>query len=166
MSRPFKSFVVAGGTGNLGKPIVQALVKHGFQVSVLRRIESKQANDNEIDTKVRVFHVNYNDQKALSEIMKGNQVVIDALSVFRTFDGKGKNFSENLAKAAAEAKVELFVPNDFGMDHAQIEAKNDPPINPFHGGHVQFRKWLNDEVSYNIRQQKSLLFINLSLFLY
>lgn len=80
-------------------------------------------------------------------MIKGNQVVIDTLSVFRNFDGKGKNFSQNLAKAAAKANVELFIPNDFGMDHALLEANDDPPIHPFHSGHVQFKKWLNEEVS-------------------
>lgn len=144
MSKPFTSFVVAGGTGNLGKPIVQSLVKYGFQVSILRRFESSNAEN---DENVRVYNVDYDDEKSLIDVIKGNQVVIDTLSVFRQFDGKGTNYSKNLATAASKANVELFIPNDFGMDHAQLEANYDLPIHPFHSGHVQFRKWLNEEVS-------------------
>ncbi|ETI25726.1 hypothetical protein G647_02500 [Cladophialophora carrionii CBS 160.54] len=101
---------VAGGTGDLGRTIVDALKESpNHKVIVLARKESKAP---EID--VPVFAVDYGDVESVSRLLETNDVhtVVSALSI----RGPTEAASEiSLVKAAAMAKAtKRFVASEYG----------------------------------------------------
>ncbi|KAI8818467.1 uncharacterized protein EV422DRAFT_537062 [Fimicolochytrium jonesii] len=101
------SIAVAGGSGGLGGFIVDALVATGnFQVKVLTR----GAAPAEPKREVEYAQVNYADHDQLVDALRGVKIVVSALNAFAV------GFEQQaLIAAAADAKVERFVPSEFGL---------------------------------------------------
>ncbi|OQV02393.1 hypothetical protein CLAIMM_07598 isoform 1 [Cladophialophora immunda] len=101
---------VAGGTGNVGRTIVDALKESPeHEVIVLTRTEPK---DQELG--VPVFAVDYGDVESVSHILEANNVhtVISALSIRGPVEGASEI---SLVKAAAKAgPTKRFMASEYG----------------------------------------------------
>ncbi|EXJ57236.1 hypothetical protein A1O7_07583 [Cladophialophora yegresii CBS 114405] len=101
---------VAGGTGNLGRTIVDALKESpNHKVVVLTRKGSKGP---EMD--VPVFAVDYSDVESVAHLLETNDVhtVISALSIRGPTEGASEI---SLVKAAAKAKAtRRFIASEYG----------------------------------------------------
>ncbi|KAI0259710.1 NAD-P-binding protein [Gloeopeniophorella convolvens] len=104
-----RSFAVAGA-GTFGAYVVKELLKAQAEgtvndVVVLTRAGSKTDLEG-----ARVIAVDYNDKESIKAALSGVDVVISAIraSIF--------NVQSNLAMAAKETGVKLFVPSEFGGD--------------------------------------------------
>jgi nucleoside-diphosphate-sugar epimerase len=99
---------VIGANGNLGKPILEALLAAGdFTVTVLKRQGSKSVPSQ--DTSVRVVEVDDEMSLAsLTEALSGQDAVV------ATFPVKQVEQHLRVADAAAAAGVRRLIPADFG----------------------------------------------------
>lgn len=123
---PFTKFAIAGGTGKLGCAIVRALAAKNLSVLILTRMALGPTLAFVADPNISVAEVpTYKDEFILAELLRGQEVVIDALSA----DGPPQDIHLMLAKASVRAEVELFVPNDFSIDLGSIRC--NPPLHPF-----------------------------------
>lgn len=103
---------VVGGNGNLGGPMVRALLDAGsFQVSVLRRASSKSATA----TGAQAIVVEAWTVEALTEALRGQDAVVV------TFPLRNVDDHLRLAEAAAAAGVRRYFPADFGSVDARSE---------------------------------------------
>ena len=114
MINNFQTILVAGGTGNLGKLIVKALIKRGAGVRVVVRPETdpkkiKTLNDFGAET-VAAEMAEAND---LKRACQGVSCVVSALSGLREtiIDAQTQ-----LLDAAIAAGVPRFIPSDFSSD--------------------------------------------------
>ena len=117
----FKNILLVGATGNLGKPILQALLADkSFQVTVLTRNNSSAT----FSSDVKVTKVDYSDPIALVNALRGQEVVISAIGG----EGLANNTETSLVKAALEAGVKWFIPSEFGLDTSHPAAVNSPVL--------------------------------------
>ncbi|KAI9931457.1 hypothetical protein ASPWEDRAFT_37741 [Aspergillus wentii DTO 134E9] len=103
----FKNIAVVGGSGLIGKPIVNALITspHNYTVTVLTREQSSTAPSGATTTKV-----DYNNHATLVDALKGQDVVVSAIATPATPE------QIKIIDAAVEAGVKRFVPAEFGVD--------------------------------------------------
>jgi hypothetical protein len=115
----FTRFAVAGGVGGeppasagMGNAISRALLKQGASVKVLARGSSatSDAANRLKEAGALIVPVDYKAHDSLVAALEGVDVVISALS------GGGFPLQDELAKAAKEAGVKLFVPSEYGND--------------------------------------------------
>ncbi|POS69750.1 NmrA-like family protein [Diaporthe helianthi] len=92
-SKEIKSVAVVGGTGTLGKPVVQELVAHGFRVTVLSRSEKQDELPN-----VELKAVDYDSFESLRQLWQ--QTVLDA---------------------AYASGVKRFIPSEFGINTRELQ---------------------------------------------
>lgn len=101
---------VAGATGNIGLPIVNALLAAKYPVTVLTRKGSDSGSKLPKNPNISVVEVDYTSVPSLTEALKGHTVVVSALA--STSVG-----SQNpLIDAAVAAGVSRFIPSEFGSD--------------------------------------------------
>ncbi len=106
---PPTRIALAGATGNLGGPILEALLGAGFSVTVLSRIGGNSARlwphpD------VTVREVDFASPEAMIPALRGAEVVIACVATLAIG-------SQNpLIDAAAAAGVRRFIPAEFGVD--------------------------------------------------
>jgi len=103
--------VIAGGTGRLGRLLVDRLAAGGEPVRILTRAPARAART--IRTGVEVVHGDVRDRAAVDRAVAGARVVISAMSAFgmarvspRDVDAAG---NANLIAAAETCGVERFV---------------------------------------------------------
>jgi len=115
----FTRFAVAGGVGGegpasagMGNAIARALLKQGASVKILARGSSatSDAANSLKEAGALIVPVDYKVHDSLVTALEGVDVVISALS------GGGFPLQDELAKAAKEAGVKLFVPSEYGND--------------------------------------------------
>ncbi|KAF2452201.1 NAD(P)-binding protein [Karstenula rhodostoma CBS 690.94] len=122
---------VAGGTGGLGRTIVDELVRQG-KYKVL--IFSRRASTIPKLKTVPVLHADYSNPAAMKKLLQEHSVdvVISALSLFDEDSAKAQMV---LINAAIESgTVKRFVPSEFGVDYTQ------PGLADAHPG----ARWFND----------------------
>jgi hypothetical protein len=108
MSQPIQRVIVIGASGNVGKPILTALLSDGsFDVSVLSR-ESSSATFPDL---VRVKRTDYS-YESLLKAFEGQNAVVSAVTTFSTHQ------QHQIIDAAEAAGVSRFIPSDFGFDTA------------------------------------------------
>ncbi|NND06065.1 MAG: NmrA family NAD(P)-binding protein [Saprospiraceae bacterium] len=108
-----KKILIAGATGNLGPHLVKELVSHGHQVSAMLRPASIANLDKVNPLKKMGVHLvegDLNNPETLYAPCQGQDVVLSAVG------GEQIMMQTDLAKAAAAAGVERFVPSEFGLD--------------------------------------------------
>ncbi|KAG6353489.1 hypothetical protein INS49_005670 [Diaporthe citri] len=101
-----RKVTIVGATGNVGKHILDGLLAAGHEVNVITRTSSNIT----VPDKVTLHRGNYNDESFLATALKGQDVLIAALS-FGAYEVQTPLF-----RAAAAAKVPYIVPSEFGAD--------------------------------------------------
>ncbi|RUS32663.1 hypothetical protein BC938DRAFT_474674 [Jimgerdemannia flammicorona] len=117
----FKTVLVAGGFGRLGKFIIDEFVANGtYNVKILSRPSSLTERISVIEkykaVGVEVVAVEYTDHAGLVKILKGVDVVVSTVSIEAVYDEQIV-----LIKASVEAGVKRFIPSDFGSDHERVK---------------------------------------------
>jgi len=134
-SNNYKNILLIGATGNVGKPVFQALLADStFRLSVLSRANSNAT----FPSNVNVIKVDYSDTAALTKALTNQDVVISTIGG----EGLASNFGEILIQAAIDAKVKWLIPSEFGID------LDDPAVNiPLLGSKVSVNNLLKQNQS-------------------
>jgi len=112
--------VVAGGTGNLGRRIIKALLQRGATVRALVRPETDPAKIADLaQLGVDVRPVDLADAAALTQACAGADCVVSALAGLRDVIVDTQSV---LLAAAVAAGVPHFIPSDFCSDYTQQPA--------------------------------------------
>ncbi|KAL8776640.1 MAG: hypothetical protein Q9213_008191 [Squamulea squamosa] len=104
---PLKNVIIIGASGNVGSPIVDALLKAGFNVTALTRKSSSAKFPSEV--KVETVDDDYPSDQLVAAF-KGQDAVINLLPPISVEQ------HNSIADAAAEAGVKRFIPSEFGGD--------------------------------------------------
>ncbi|GME49632.1 hypothetical protein A1O9_00362 [Neofusicoccum parvum] len=114
---------VAGGTGSVGRTLVEALQAHPkHNTIVLTRKDPGK------DIGAPVVEVNYNDVESLKDILEKHNIdtVISTISILGEREGNGQI---NLIKAAAKSSVtKRFAPSEWGIPYPEEDGKNMPLV--------------------------------------
>ena len=117
-----KNVCLLGANGNVGPMVLHALVKDGFNVTVLKRASSKSSSD--YPSGVKVAEVD--DAFAVDDlvpIFKGQDAVVV------TIKGTQVDIQKRLADASVKAGVKRFIPADFGScDSSSPHAQDCVPL--------------------------------------
>ncbi|KAI0599094.1 hypothetical protein F4775DRAFT_139213 [Biscogniauxia sp. FL1348] len=124
MSSPIKNVVVVGGSGTLGKPVVDELVKAGFQVTVFTRENSSSTFPAGVNSK----KVNYESVESLTSALQGQDAVVSTIAT-AAIGGQ-----HPIVDAAVAAKVKRFIPSEFGVNTRIL---GDLPIGKILQGKIQ-----------------------------
>ncbi|KAL7904638.1 NAD(P)-binding protein [Trichoderma velutinum] len=101
---------VAGATGDLGIPIVNALLAAGYHVTALTREGSNNASKLPTNSNLSITEVNYSSVQSLKTALRNHTAVVSTLT--STFvDGQNP-----LIDGAIAAGVTRFIPSEFGSD--------------------------------------------------
>ncbi|KAK6949578.1 hypothetical protein Daesc_009661 [Daldinia eschscholtzii] len=100
---------LAGATGHLGSPILQALLNAGFNVTALSRIGGSSSKLKSRPN-LSIKEVDFSSVESLTPVLAGVQVVVSCVA---TTAMGGQN---PLIDAAAAAGVRRFIPAEFGID--------------------------------------------------
>ncbi len=110
--------ILAGATGNLGRRVAQALLKHGAKVRALVRHESAPDKVKELQEKgVEVVVVNFNDLQELTKACVGGHCLVSTLAGLRDVI---VDLQTMLLNAAVKAGVPRFIPSDFSIDYTKL----------------------------------------------
>ncbi|KAK7755325.1 hypothetical protein SLS62_002551 [Diatrype stigma] len=114
---------LAGATGNLGGPILRALLDADFSVTVLSRIGGNSARLKP-HPNLAIKEVDFDSVALLTPALRGAQVVVACLATLAIG-------SQNpLIDAAVAAGVVRFIPAEFGMDSLNPLAAQLPVCAP------------------------------------
>ncbi|POS78738.1 hypothetical protein DHEL01_v202859 [Diaporthe helianthi] len=110
-----KKVAIAGANGALGKPVLHALVKGGFEVTALVRSTGKIPN---LPATAKEVVVDFTSPDSLVAALKGQDAVVSALGV----QPGTAQAQKALAQASADTGVKRFIPSDFGsnLDHPEV----------------------------------------------
>ncbi|KAI1137316.1 NAD(P)-binding protein [Hypoxylon sp. FL0543] len=106
MAGSIKNVVVVGASGNLGKEVVQELLKAGFNVTAFTREDSTATFPPNVSSK----KVNYQSVESLTSALEGQDAVVSTIA---TVAIAGQT---PLVDAAIAAKVKRFIPSEFGIN--------------------------------------------------
>ncbi|KAG8166769.1 hypothetical protein KVR01_002458 [Diaporthe batatas] len=110
-----KKVAIAGANGALGKPLFDALVKAGFEVTVLARSAGKIPT---LPPTATETVVDFASPDSLVAALKGHDAVVSALG---SQPGTAQA-QKALAQASADSGVKRFIPSDFGsnLDNPEV----------------------------------------------
>jgi len=112
-----KNVAVVGASGNLGRFIVEALLKTGkHNVTAISRIQS----DAKPAEGVHLAKVDYDDPNALIAALKGQDALVITMSV-----RSPKGQQNKLFDAAAAAGVPFIIPSEWGLDNRNEQLGKD-----------------------------------------
>lgn len=129
---------LAGATGNLGTPILEALLASQISVTVLSRIGG---NSSKLSShpNLKIAEVDFDNIQSLSEALHGVEVVISCVSTLAI----GRQ--NRLIDAAVAVGVRRFIPAEFGMDSLNPLCVQLPVCVP----KATTQKYLQDKVLQN-----------------
>ena len=118
-----KKIVVAGGTGDLGKRIVNALVRLGAEVHVIVRHQKQKEKINALKSSgISVTETDFKNIDTIATACAGAHCVVSALAGLRDVIVDAQKV---LLDGAIEAKVPRFIPSDYSIDFTKFnEGKN------------------------------------------
>jgi saccharopine dehydrogenase-like NADP-dependent oxidoreductase len=103
-----KNIAIAGASGVIGIPVIKHLFEGGkHNIIGLNRAASKA----ELPEGIKVASVDYDDESSLIEELKGQDVLLNCLSVATPHDTERR-----LIRAAAAAGVQWMVPKEWSPD--------------------------------------------------
>ena len=113
-----KIIVVAGGTGNLGKKIIHALLERGAEVRAVVRTTTDPEKVNKLEKLgAIVYKVNMVHVEEVSKACRGASCVVSALNGLRDVI---IDTQKVLLDAAVEAGVPRFIPSDYSLDFTKF----------------------------------------------
>jgi nucleoside-diphosphate-sugar epimerase len=113
-----KIVLVAGGTGNLGERIINALLERGAEVRAVVRSSSDTEKVNKLGRLgVKVSKVNMLNVEEVSTACMGASCVVSALSGLREVI---IDIQKTLLDAAIAAGVPRFIPSDYSLDFTKF----------------------------------------------
>ncbi|MEJ8818580.1 NmrA family NAD(P)-binding protein [Lacibacter sp. H407] len=113
-----RKIVVAGGTGNLGGKIIDALLEKDAEVVAIVRLTTDDKKVRELEAKgVQVFRVDTTEKSEISKHCIGAHCVVSALAGLRETIIDAQKI---LLDAAVEAKVPRFIPSDYSNDFTNL----------------------------------------------
>jgi uncharacterized protein YbjT (DUF2867 family) len=117
------SIVVAGGTGNLGGRIINALLQQGANVRVIARSSSDPVKLRTLETRgVAVFKVDTAVQSEVARALEGATCVVSALAGLNEVVIDTQKI---LLDASVSAGVQRFIPSDYSLDFTHLlEGRN------------------------------------------
>ncbi|KAG4420981.1 hypothetical protein IFR04_005850 [Cadophora malorum] len=128
-----KNVVLAGASGNLGPAILKALLDSSkFNVTVLTRHESKAT----FPSAAKVVRVDYSSLDSLKSAFQGQDAIVSTLSALALSD------QTRMIDAAIAAKVQRFIPSEFGSDLQNPKARALPVF----AGKVEVQNYLVEKV--------------------
>ncbi|KAM0251894.1 hypothetical protein ACHAQJ_007956 [Trichoderma viride] len=130
---------VAGATGELGIPIVNALLAAGYSVTALTRHGSSNASKLPTSSNLSVAEVDYSSVQSLRTALKDHTVVVSTLTSTSVDD------QNTLIDGAVAAGVERFIPSEFGSDITNPK-RNQLPV---FKGKVKTHEYLEAVVAKN-----------------
>ncbi|KAM0265398.1 hypothetical protein ACHAQJ_000240 [Trichoderma viride] len=101
----FRNIAVLGGTGQVGRPIVKALIDADFNVTVVTR--SSSLNPKEING--AIFVTSDYTYESLVKIFTGQEAVVSAVAA-----GPPIAAQKVMVDAASQAGVRRFIPSEYG----------------------------------------------------
>lgn len=115
-----KKVLVAGGTGDLGGRIVNALLENGAEVRVLVRLATDPAKIKLLEQAgVKVITTDFSSVDQLTEACIGVTCVVSALAGMRDVV---VDVQKVLLDAAVKAGVPRFIPSDYSVDFTRFPA--------------------------------------------
>lgn len=130
---------VAGATGELGIPIVIALLAAGYHVTALTREGSSNASKLPTSSNLSVVEVDYSSVQSLAIVLKDHAVVVSTLTSTSVDD------QVPLIDGAIIAGVARFIPSEFGSDVTNSK-RNQLPV---FEGKVNTHQYLETVVAKN-----------------
>ncbi|PGG95147.1 hypothetical protein AJ79_08200 [Helicocarpus griseus UAMH5409] len=114
---------VSGGTGKLGRAIVEALKSTGYQVKILARSANAELSK-EID--VPIIPVDYANVDSLTAVLEENKINVAISTILLT--GEAQSTAQlNLIEAATRSyTTKRFIPSDFGIIYTEAHAQLIP----------------------------------------
>jgi nucleoside-diphosphate-sugar epimerase len=113
-----KMIVIAGGTGNLGQRIINALLTKGADVRILVRQSTDTGKIKSLkNLGVNVFKLNMSVQDEVSNACIGASCVVSALAGLRDVIIDTQKI---LLNAAITAAVPRFIPSDYSLDFTKF----------------------------------------------
>lgn len=110
--------VLAGGTGNLGGRIAQALTEKGAKLRILLRRGSPEEKAKRLKKLgAEIVETDFNDTASLIEACRGGSCLLSALSGLREVIVETQS---RLLEAALRAGVPRFIPSDFSIDYTKL----------------------------------------------
>ncbi|EGU73298.1 hypothetical protein FOPG_18697 [Fusarium oxysporum f. sp. conglutinans race 2 54008] len=118
-----KNVAVAGASGNIGEPVVEALLAAGFHVTALARESSSATFPPGVDVK----RVDYDSVESLKSALQDQDAVVSTITP--TLLSK----QVQIIDAAIAAGVRRFIPSEYGIntrtvDHDGLKAMVGPKI--------------------------------------
>ncbi|KAK3938755.1 putative oxidoreductase protein [Diplogelasinospora grovesii] len=111
-----RKVALAGGSGRLGPAILDQLLQHNFDVTVLTRQESTAT----FPAAAKVQRVDYSSKESLVSALQGQDAVVSAIA------NSALDKQLLLIDAAVEAGVRRFLPSEFGSDTTNPKAASLP----------------------------------------
>lgn len=109
VTMPSSQIALAGATGNLGGPILEALLSAEYRVTVLSRIGGNSSRL-EPHPNLTIEKVDFDSIQSLTRALRGAEVVISCLATLAI------DSQTPLIDASVAAGVKRFMPAEFGMD--------------------------------------------------
>lgn len=124
-----KNVAIIGGSGNLGREVVKAVLASGFNVTALTRSTSTS----KFPSGVRVYQTDYSSESSLADAFAGQDAVVSVIATAAL----GSQLA--IIPAAAKAGVKRFIPSEFGVNAVRLE---DGGIKTILGAKVKARELL------------------------
>ncbi|KAA8642910.1 hypothetical protein EYZ11_009049 [Aspergillus tanneri] len=106
---------LAGGTGNLGRAVLKALLDADFEVTVLSRSSQKP-----VDERATIIEVDYDSLDSLTSALSDHDIVVNTIGRAPTEVGI------RLIDAAVVAGVKHFLPSEYGTDTTHEKVRKVP----------------------------------------
>lgn len=113
-----KNVAIVGGSGNLGREIVKAVLRSGFNVTALTRQDSKST----FPDGVRVYKTNYDSESSLADAFKGQDTVVSVIAT------AALALQLKIIEVAARTGVKRFIPTEFGVNVVKLEESGTKKI--------------------------------------
>ena len=100
------------GGGNLGKFIVESLLRDNFAVTVISRLDSTT----NVSSAVNIKKVDFNSEESLIAALAGHDALVCVIGTMAT----GEQL--RLVDAAVAAKIKRFIPSEYGLNTRTVGA--------------------------------------------
>ncbi|KAJ5172764.1 hypothetical protein N7492_005357 [Penicillium capsulatum] len=149
-----RKVAIAGASGDLGSPILHALIQSNlFEVTVLTR-QSSQA---QFPASVNVLRVDYTSVPDLSSALSGQDAVVSALTT------SAMDAQLPLIEAAVAAGVRRFIPSEFSANTGNPKAATLPVYKSKIAIHEVVQRYARDHPNFTYTMVRNGPFLDWSL---